>query len=181
MENRTIKEIQMLIDKATDIAKLCRKGKVRNILQQEQTMMPVIPNDTRREGIFEMLEGILKIKKYINLNNNNNNSYLFIEKDLFDKLHSLLSVFRILKELTKELLAEFLPIFKLNVFWEFSILRLPKLGSDASMLFVKIMNKRGVDIFATDLYRLSNFLDPRLKDNLGDFELTGLKGQFESL
>ena len=63
MENRTIKEIQMLIDKATDIARLYRKGKVMNILQQEQTMMPVIPNDTRLEDLFEMLEGILKKRK----------------------------------------------------------------------------------------------------------------------
>ena len=139
----------MLLEKTTDIARLCRIESARNMLQHEQTMMSIIPNDTRWEWIFENFGDILKIKEKI-INLNNNNIYLSPMKVSLINI-SFLSIFHILNKLTKEFQTKFLPISKIKVILEFDILRLAGLRFDASMMFVETINKRGGDIFATYL------------------------------
>ena len=68
-EITSIINIRETIQIASNIGKECRKPNTRDLIKNHYLILPILPNETRWEGIFQMLDYIIKINNTLKQKN----------------------------------------------------------------------------------------------------------------
>ena len=147
------------------LIKQMRLFKYRRQMEELGIKIPILPNETRWNSVYLMIESLVNTKDFIRFHSLEYTELIY-DDSLFSRLMELIKVLSIFNEINKPMQNDFLAYSEFYLMWDFAKGSLKNTNNMFSNIFLMSMHFREEILLVSQLSMWALFIDPRTKGEM---------------